>query len=224
MPALPRKPFALRAHDAEGVWASNDIRYRAYAHELLGQLEDLCSQVLNHWPADAGPSITNERQHTDLWRLARLRDRTSDTARIYAFMAVEGFLNFYGVVRFGQQAFDDHFERLGLVPKLRSLLLVGENLDVPRNDRLVLLLEAVAQGRNALVHPKTREMSKDPTASERPSVQVPEVAREALANMEAFFEQFAQAVPPMGGHLARKTSPKPSFTADPPTRSAEVWR
>ena len=205
MPALPRKPFALRHHDSEGVWASNDSRYRTYAHELLGQIESLCSQVLEQWPADAGSSITNELQHPDLWKLARLRDRTSDTARIYAAMAVEGFLNFYGVLRLGQQAFDDHFERLGLVPKLRTLLLVGENLDIPRNDPLVLLLDAVAQGRNALVHPKAREVGSGSPTNERPSIKIPEVARDAVANMESFFEQFAQAVPPMGHHLARKT-------------------
>lgn len=207
MPALPRKSFALRSHDSNGVWASNDSKYRAYAHELMGQLEDLCSQVEEQWPTDAGRSISDDSLYPDLWKLARLRDRTADTVRIYAAMAVEGFLNFYGVLRFGQQAFDEHFERLGLVPKLRLLLLIGENLDIPRNDPLILLLSAVADGRNTLVHPKTREMGEDHTASDRPSVPVPEVARKAVENMEAFFEQFAQIVQPMSGYLERKVVP-----------------
>ena len=56
--------------------------------------------------------------------------------RIYAAMAVEGFLNFYGVLRLGQNVFDEHFERLGLVPKVRALLLVCDQLDVSQQDPL----------------------------------------------------------------------------------------
>ena len=205
MSSNTRKSFALRPHDAEGAWASNDARYRAYAHELLGQLQSLCSEVLQQWPAEAGAAITNESQHQKLWELARLRDRTSDTVRIYAAMAAEGFLNFYGVLRLGQQVFDEHFERLGVIPKLRTLLLVGESIDLPRNDPLVLILDSVAQSRNALVHPKAREIIGEPTSDSRPSTRLPEVAQEMVANMESFFEQFAQAVPPMASHLARRT-------------------
>jgi len=205
MTSKARKPFVLRPHDAEGTWASNDARYRAYAHELLAQLEGLCTEVLRRWPAEAGATVTNESQHLELWKLARLRDRTSDTVRIYAAMAVEGFLNFYGVLRLGQQAFDEHFERLGVVPKLRTLLLVGESIDLPRNDPLVLVLDSVAQSRNALVHPKAREIVNEPSSDERPSTKLPEVAQEMVASMESFFQQFAQAVPPMASHLARRT-------------------
>lgn len=198
-----RRPFVLRPHDAEGAWESNDSRYRSYAHELLTQLEGLCSEVLQKWPGDADSSIADERTHSELWKLARVRDRTSDTARIYAAMAVEGFLNFYGVLRFGQSVYDEHFERLGLVPKIRTLLLVGEGIDIPRNDPLVLILDSVAQGRNALVHPKAREV-ENPTTSKRTSTKIPEVARSAVASMESFFEQFVLAVPQMMHHLARK--------------------
>ena len=161
--------------------------------------------MLQQWPAEAGARITNESQHQKLWELARLRDRTSDTVRIYAAMAAEGFLNFYGVLRLGQQVFDEHFERLGVIPKLRTLLLVGESIDLPRNDPLVLILDSVAQSRNALVHPKAREIIGEPTSDSRPSTRLPEVAQEMVANMESFFEQFAQAVPPMASHLARRT-------------------
>jgi len=130
------------------------------------------------------------------------------TARLtlYAAMSVEGFLNFYGVLRLGQRAFDEHFERLGLVPKLRALLLVCDHLDVSRSDPLVLLLDNVAQGRNALVHPKAREVVGDLATHERASTKIPEVAREAVANMESFFEQFIHAVPSAAPSLARKPS------------------
>jgi hypothetical protein len=198
MPQPPRPTFQLRPHDAYGTWESNDRRYRSYAHELLAMLEALCKEVLAKWPPETGSSI-RAKQHPQLWKLARQRDRTSDTVRIYSAMAVEGFLNFYGVLRLGQAAFDDHFERLRLVPKLRALLLVCDALQIGQGDKLVVLLSKVAQARNALVHPKVREVQgpmHKPT-----SILVPEVAREAVTDMEAFFEEFKVAVPAAADHL-----------------------
>lgn len=203
MASPTRRPFAPRPHDTQGVWESNDGRYRQYAHELLAQLEDLCAEVLAKWPASTGPSITDQSQFPELWKLARLRDRASDNVRIYSAMAVEGFLNFYGVLRLGQEAFDDYFERLGLVPKLRSLLMVCDQLDVSRQDPLVICLEKLAQSRNALVHPKTKEVRGDPKAHERSSTKVPEAARECVSTMEMFFGQFMQAVPSARQYIDR---------------------
>jgi len=99
----------------------------------------------------------------------------------------------------GHSVFDDHFERLGLVPKLRALLLVCDAVQISRDDQLVLLLDKVAQVRNFLVHPKAREFAgplHQPT-----SIPVPEAAREAVANMEAFFAEFRVVVPAAGDHL-----------------------
>ena len=206
MHSSARERFAIRPHDAQGVWESNDGRYRAYAHELLAQLEVLCTEILAAWPSEAGASITDDSRYPELWKLARLRDRTSDTVRIYAAMAAEGFLNFYGVLRLGQRVYDEHFERLGAVPKLRSLLLICDQLEVPRNDPLVLCLDRLAQSRNALVHPKTREVLGNPATQKRSSTKLPEVAQESVANMEAFFEQFVQAVPDARPQIARKTA------------------
>ena len=60
--------------------------------------------------------------------------------RLYAAMAVEGFLNWYGVFRLGEEIFNQHFERLGLVPKLRVLLLVCDSIHVGKGDQVVLVL------------------------------------------------------------------------------------
>jgi hypothetical protein len=150
--------------------------------------------------------ITNELGHAELWKSAEHRNRTSNEVRIYAAMAIEGFLNFYGVVRLGQKVYDDHFERLALVPKLRSLLLICDKLDMPKNDSLVLLLDKVAQSRNALVHPKAKEVVGEPSSHVRTSTKLPDAAQESVKNMEAFFEQFSLAVP----DAAHQIGPKPS--------------
>ena len=204
MPRRTRQVFLLRPHDPEGVWESNDGRYRTYAHQLLEEHVALCAEVLQRWPTEAGQSISDPRAYPEITTLGRKRDQTADTVRIYASMAVEGYLNFYGVLRLGQVIFDEHFERLGLVPKLRSLLLVCDQLDVPASDGLVLALDRVAQSRNTLVHPKTQEVTGDPAQHKRTAVPAPETARAAVRDMESFFEAFISAVPQATNHLNRR--------------------
>jgi hypothetical protein len=167
----------------------------------LAELEVFCEEVKAQWPARPGSSI-DPKLHPEIAKLAGQRDRASDSVRIYSAMAVEGFLNLYGVVRLGQSAFDEHFERLGLVPKLRVLLLVCDALQIGRDDQLVDLLSKLAEGRNALVHPKAREVP-GPLA-EPTKIRVPEVAREAVANMEAFFKEFEVAVPAASYLISKK--------------------
>jgi hypothetical protein len=196
-----RQPFQLRPHDPKGVWESNDGRYRTYAHLILEEHKELYKLVLLQWPKEATASITDPHKYPEITALARRRDQTSDTTRIYAAMAVEGYLNFYGVLRLGQQAFDDHFERLGLVSKLRALLLVCDQLDVPTSDELVQHLDRVAHSRNSLVHPKTREVQGDLSAHKQTGSPMPETAEKAVASMEAFFESFIKAVPKAANHL-----------------------
>jgi hypothetical protein len=198
-----RQQFQLRPHDPEGIWESNDGRYRTYAHQLLAEHVSLCEEVLQKWPGDAEAPITAPNAHPEVAALARRRDQTADTVRIYAAMAVEGYLNFYGVLRLGQDVFDEHFERLGLVPKLRILLLTCDQLHVPKSDPLVLALDRVAQSRNALVHPKTKEIVGDLSQHKRTATPMPETARNAVEDMEAFFEAFVEAVPQAENHLSR---------------------
>ena len=190
----PRSQFSIRPHDALGTWESNHGRYRTYAREMLAELEGHCKAILDAWPSGASAVITDPAQYPQIAILARRRNITSDSVRIYAAMAVEGFLNFYGVLRLGQQAYDEHFERLGIVPKLRALLLVCDQLQIPKNDPLVLCLDKVAGSRNALVHPKTKEVT-GATEHKSTSIKVPDAAQESVTNMELFFTQFAQAVP-----------------------------
>ena len=201
-----RQQFHLRPHDTRGDWESNDSRYRRYAHELLAEHVSLCDEVLQKWPVDMDATINTPPDYPEIESIARRRDQTVDTVRIYAAMAVEGYLNFYGVLRLGQDVFDEHFERLGLVPKLRALLLTCDQLNVAKSDPLVLALERVAQSRNSLVHPKTREVMSDPSQHKRTATLVPETAISAVSDMETFFATFIEAVPQAKNHLSRCTS------------------
>lgn len=205
-----RLVFILRPHDSPGTWESNDQRYFDYTHELLEELERLCVEVKEKWPVDQTKALydSSRIEHPEIWSLARQRDRTSDTVRIYAAMAVEGFMNWYGVFRLGQTVFDQHFERLGIVPKLRALLLICDSLDIPKSDRLVLCASAIAESRNALVHPKAKELTSEHIGKGRSSTKVPQVARQSVKHMTEFFREFSLAVPAITPHIPTRRRPE----------------
>lgn len=201
MAKLTLRPFKLRLHDQEGLWLSNHGRYRNYAHALLADHLALCGEIQQKWPVEPGAAITDPSTYPEVDALVHRRNQTADTVRIYSAMAVEGYLNFYGVLRLGQEVFDEHFERLGLVPKLRTLLLICDQLQVQKSDPLVIALESVAASRNSLVHPKTKEVVGGPAQHNQSTSPVPETARAAVRDMEAFFKAFLETVPKAVNHL-----------------------
>lgn len=190
-----RRSFSVRNHDALGYWLSDDRRFAEAARLQLKELEAVVAQVKAEWPIPADETLLDGENYPVLWALVRKRDLQSDSVKIFSAMAVEGFLNYYGVVRLGEAEFNAHFERLGLIPKIRALLLVCDSLSVTESDPLVKALNRIAQRRNALVHPKAKELSEYLPATERGGSSVPEAAREAVADMEEFFREFVVAVP-----------------------------
>lgn len=190
------KSFSVLPHHRSGAWESNDSRYRDDAHDLLAELQEICNEIGANWPLQhMGFSVNDETAPPRLKELSRKRTLTSDMVRIYAAMAIEGFLNFYGVLRVGQDVYDDHFERLGIIPKLRKLLLFCDALDIPANHQLCLDLDFVAQSRNALVHPKVKEVVVAWSQHQPGFTTVPGKANETVERMERFFIGFGTLVP-----------------------------
>lgn len=188
---------------SEGSWETVNRTLRTRAHRLLGELRDLCQQIQSTWPNEVGKDITDQAQYPELWDLCERRDALSDFVRVTAAMSVEGFLNFYGVFRLGHEVFDDYYERLGLVPKLRGLFLICDQLNIPKQHALVSHLDRLAQSRNQLVHPKAREASG---AQSPPALGIPDEAEAMVEAMESFFSEFAAAVPDAAFLLKRSDS------------------
>lgn len=193
--------FQVYPHDRVGTFESNYFRYREYAHQMLGELEDLADQVKNSWPSQHESSITSPSNFPELRELSRKRDRASDTTRIYAAMAIEGFLNFYGVLRLGDSVYEDLFERLGVIPKIRKLLLVCDKIHISSNHGLCKFASSVAESRNELVHPQAKEVDNETDLRARSYTEIPQEARKSVDRMEAFFAEFVNLVPEAKPHI-----------------------
>lgn len=186
--------------DAVGLYVSNLHVFLRRARECLTRLETISTEIRDKWPVSLDQGIKEPKKNSpDVEELCFQRDLLNDSVLIFAAMAVEGFLNYYGVVRMGEAEFARNFERLGVAAKLRSLLLFCDSIRIPDDDPLLTAVNKLTQNRNALVHPKTKEVRSN-VESLRDGPLIPEAAREAVAAMENFFKEF-EAVVPEAKHL-----------------------
>ena len=186
---ITRKEFKVAEAFPDGKWYTEVDRFHGLAHLHLKRLKQFAAQVSDAWPV-----APNLKLNAELIALAGERDAASDIARMFAAMAIEAFLNYYGAVRLGEDEYKAHFERLGIVPKTRQLLLICDAKNVSESDPLIQALKDVFDGRNSLVHPKAKKAS----ASDSPlkhGLPIPETAQNAVDAMDRFFREFLSLVP-----------------------------
>lgn len=191
-----RKVTPVRPINVEGYWLTDDRRYCEYARIQLAELEIVIEEVKRQWPIPLDQTLRNAgTDYPELWLLGRKRDLLSDSVKIFSAMAIEAFINYYGVVRLGEPNYVAHFERMGLIPKFRLLMLATDSLSISTSDPIVKILDKVAQRRNQLVHAKTREFEAPLSPDDRTRDEMPGRAREAVAEMDAFFTEFVALIP-----------------------------
>lgn len=83
--------------------------------------------------------------------------RAASSAHRYACLTIEGFLNFYGVKRLGEQYYKKKILKKPLIEKLTCLfdILFKKSPDSAFSERI----HSIFQLRNDLVHPKTQEVN-----------------------------------------------------------------
>jgi hypothetical protein len=191
-----RVPFAIRRLEDCIGWHLTDYQSLIRdATDSLAELELITEEVKQKWPLSLGETIRNAQEYPEIRTLAARRDRLSIGTLIFSAMAVEAFLNYYGVLRMGEKAYRKHFERLSGADKLSVLLLVCDRIAIGEDDALFDSLRALTTVRNTLVHPKAKEMKGYVPAELRNGLPVPNAARNAVKNMKKFFGDFLAAVP-----------------------------
>jgi len=131
-----------------------------------------------------------DSEAADNWAAADEIHALSDSVVLFAAMAVESFLNLYGVIRLGEHVYMQRYERLGAVQKLSAILATCCAARLGPRDKISAVVARLFARRNALVHPRTHEVG--PTQQDAPTQGTPllPTAREAVADMRRFHELF----------------------------------
>ena len=110
-------------------------------------------------------------------------------------IAIEAFINFYGVYRLGEKQFTRHVERLPIQRKLELLLMICDGVEIEETEPVVTALKFVVERRNRLAHPKSREVSPDQPPEQRMGENIPDSAINTVQAMKDFFRAFGDLVP-----------------------------
>ncbi len=79
---------------------------------------------------------------------------------LYCCMAVEAYLNYYGVRKFGEKFYKRTLERSGITEKLSNIILAVSGECIEPDDEIYREVKELFESRNRLVHPKTREINE----------------------------------------------------------------
>jgi hypothetical protein len=130
------------------------------------------------------PSISRHFDELRTW---------ADAIVIFSAMAVESFVNYYGVTRLGGDWYQSHLERVTMSRKLRAVLKLCRDKTITDDSEILHVVRRLFERRNELVHPKTYDEITSATAP--PVIPAMIRARESVADMTRFFELHAEYDP-----------------------------
>lgn len=158
---------ALKNFRQEGAWNSSySSHYESawfYLYDYEEVLNRLKSEELRVAKENEGfPSehlsglIHHETRHlhVDAYRYAI-------SAHLFVCMAVEGFINYYGTKRLGEKTYKKLLERVGITEKLSLVYLLRFEVMLDSNSQMIKGIRTIFDKRNALVHPKAKEIDFD---------------------------------------------------------------
>jgi len=182
-----------------GGWEVEGVGYRRQAHLSLRAFKQKHTLLRRHIER-----LEEARKKGGTYKIPpNLLDRYRffrSAAVVFSAMAVEGFLNYYGVKRLGNDFYRDNYERLNAHQKLSALVATCTGHLLPKHAELVTILRRLTERRNALVHPKAREVRPEakgvqPRRAPLHSAEAPTSAADSVRDMERFFKLFAKLDP-----------------------------
>ncbi len=189
----PPKQPTIALFRRPGSWEF-DGGLREQAVRALELAEQVSSELRKEWDIARQCQLAGDKNLGRLVSRERIVERNllTTTTVVLSAMAAEAFLNFYGIKRIGQKSYDLHYERLGLVPKVREIIQTCCGLRLEADAEIVSVARALSEARNRLAHPKTREVGPQTGSSRLSPTKHPlDMARESVANMNQFFQLFA---------------------------------
>lgn len=145
----------------------------------------------------------------------------SRAAQVFSAMTMEGALNCYGLMWFGESRFERKIGNLPTIPKLRALIEYTTGAKVKDDSEIVEVARRLMAKRTAHVHPRTVESSPDASgAFQRVSRQPqsrrdPRAALESAADLDQFLTLFAH----LNAHTATFFDPRFAVVAQGESRS-----
>lgn len=173
-----------------GVWTTLHDRYGQAAIHALQELVEAKATYI-----ERETKLKSDNQDPNLISYLMMEDGEqlevmSVTVEILCCMSVEAFLNFYGVVRLGEEFYHRTFERLGILQKLPTLVATCQDILLPRGAEIATVIKRMFERRNSLVHPKAKDVSGGVHAHPDQADDSVTPAKNMVEDMRRFFRLF----------------------------------
>jgi len=154
----------VHRYEREGAWSSSHgfyyrcawFEYEEYRRHVAALLEEEAALRESHKSESPEMLSSLVRHETDaLWNRCY---RSAVSSHLFGCIAFEGFLNFYGVKRLGEEFYKRQIERLGITEKVPVLILSCRGLLLEADSAILTNVRHLFDARNKLVHPKAREI------------------------------------------------------------------
>ena len=189
-----------KSRDRKGISFSpyfhSAVRFYEYvlqAEKELKTKEDEIREELSGYSIDRAEVIIFSETRKELSRL----DDFSKATQIFCCMAIESFLNLYGVNYLGEDFYKRNLEKLSAGQKLEALIAISTHLALEKDDEICKIVRRMFDQRNRLVHPKAKQILADSerlelvVSSDDPVVD----AKKMIDDMKLFFNLFREADP-----------------------------
>lgn len=172
-----------------GTWVVPE-GFRDRAHFCLHQVEAHDVDTDKYF-AELKADPSHRRRKTTPAEFPDALEFFSDSTVVATAMAVERFLNLYGVIRLGELFYQANYERLSPTQKVAALLGTCCGVLIRKDNEIIQVTQRIFSRRNALVHPKSRELFRKGRKSGAPRQLPQQVAHESVIDMERFSALFA---------------------------------
>lgn len=192
----------ILAFDRDGAWTNTyRLSYSSarYFYSAFGRSLNQLHQKEKALYKTEEPSFEEHEcviSETSKERSACLREAAA--CLLFSCMAIEAFLNYYGVRRLGEPFFKRNVERIGITEKLAVVVAACCKKRMDENDTLPRAVRRLFDKRNSLVHPKTKDIEHHPIEefiSEYPSDYPVGTYIETLEKFLAFMKEIDPSIP-----------------------------
>lgn len=160
----------IKEFSCEGAWS---VSHRFFYDSVYACRDDYekYSEILENEIKNAGDAYNDEPEFKSgyIKHVIEIENdynyddacaRSASLVLLFSCMTIEAFLNFYGVRRLGEAYYKKFVERLGVTQKLAYLFSIGRDEVLKTDEEVIRLCQQLFDKRNALVHPKSRELIK----------------------------------------------------------------
>jgi hypothetical protein len=172
-----------------GTWVVPE-GFRDRAHLCLHQVEAHDAETDRYF-AELKADSSHRRRKTKPADFPDALEFFSDSTVVATAMAVEGFLNLYGVIRLGESFYQTNFERLTPTQKVAALLGTCCGVLIQKDTEIIQVTQRIFSRRNSLVHPKSRELPRNGRNGGAPRPRPQQIAHESVIDMERFSALFS---------------------------------